>query len=284
MKNLKLSISLLLVFIISSCSQLDRHPDRFPSSDNEVAIERVSEACNVQYNKLSQLVFDNAITNEARYLSGGTGYQTFLMKDGRLVIVSGVNKRTKSAEKCKIDHLKMDEGPILGTYALGRRLFMTIENKETKKRRVYVLTAIKDQKSQDPYQLHEMMYTKVSSYAQAYGFRRTSIKTDQGSKYGVHILKENGDAYKYRTFEPWLWGDNNENIVSATNERARAITIRDERDNNQISLKSEPVPPEQKQQTVTYLPSPSKTCYVEDKISFFFGLFSVTETVAMPCQ
>jgi len=36
--------------------------------------------------------------------------------------------------------------------------------------------------------------------------------------------------------------------------------------------------------TVTYLPKPSRSCQVSERVSFFFGLISFTETVSVPCR
>ncbi len=272
-----LSLIFLLTFSCSSLLWQDNQEGRFPNSDNDKAIERIARACKASPSNLRGLIRDNAKEGEARYLSGGAGFQTFLMRDGRLVIISGVNQRAKSDKKCKFDHLRIDEGPIQGTFAIGRRLFMTIKNHSSGKRRVYVMTAVKNQNSPEPYQVHEMKYNRNSSYAQAYGFKRKKVIINGKGKYAVNILKENGDAYKNRLFRPWEWGNNNENIVKANNGRAKKIQVHDERNKKRISLKR------QQRQIVTYLPRIQKNCEIEERISFFFGLFSYTETRSTSC-
>jgi hypothetical protein len=227
---------------------------------------------------LAQLIDQNVVEDQAKYLSGGSGFQTFLMKDGRLVIVSGVNSRAKSTEKCKIDHIKLDEGKIETTFANGRRLFMTVTNKAGSTR-VYFLTAVKNQESPEPFQVHEMKYKPRSSYASAAGFKLVKVKVGKKNKNGIGIVKKDGELYANRTFRPWEWGDNNEKVVSRTKGLARRILIRDKRQQTQVAPVQKTVFP-----SVVYLPKPRRSCRVSEKVSFFFGLISFTDTVEVPCQ
>lgn len=277
MKNIKIFV--LLTLLLQLSTTYAKSLFRVPAASNDKAIQRVSSACDVSSAYLSALVNRNSVQDQARYLSGGEGHQTFLMNDGRLVVVSGVSKSAQLDRKCDIDHLKLDEGDIKETFALGRRLFMAVENKQTRSRRVYVLTAVKNKFSVKPYDVHELKYSKKRSYAQAFGFKRQTVKVGRKNKYGVAVVKRDGKKYANRVFKPWEWGANNETILANTN--AREITVRDERQSRSFPK----VKHVHNHPKVIYLPKPAKkSCYREDKISFFFGLFSFTETVSVYCR
>jgi hypothetical protein len=274
MKKLNLLLLFLLLFTVSCAT--NKSSDRGPAASNDVAIERVAEACDIDEDFLGDLVDNNAVPDEARYLSGGGGFQTFLMKDGRLVIVSGVRKN--SSNKCKIDHLKIDEGEITSTFANGRRLFMAVRNTRGSGR-VYVMTAVKDQDARDPYQVHEIKYDH-RRFANASSFERRTIKVGSKNKYGVAVIHRDGHAYN-RELKPWEWGDNNEYITSK--EHAVKIDLIPVRPSQRV-VRIERPRVETRRPTVTYLPKPPKTCRAEEKISFFFGLFSISNSVEVPCS
>ena len=296
-------VLLATVILFASCSSSDKRSqsiERGVASSNDVAIERVNKACEIGDSSLAQLVDQNVVADQAKYLSGGSGFQTFLMKDGRLVIVSGVNSRAKSQEKCKIDHLKLNEGKIESTFANGRRLFMTVANKAGSKR-VYFLTAVKNQESPEPYQVHEMKYNRRSSFASAEGFKIVKVQVGKRNKNGIGVLKKDGELYAYKTFKPWEWGDNNENVFEMTKGLASKVVVSDKRQH--LDVRQEPKEEEvevpqteepkvdlpkvdipKERPTVTYLPKPSRSCQVSERVSFFFGLISFTETVSVPCR
>ncbi len=271
-----------------SCANFNTTEDshRDPSSSNADAIAKVAKACSVQEDSLSNLIEENAVENGAKKLNAGNGAAVFLMKDGRIVIASGLNKNTPENEKCQMDHLKLDEGKVINTFNIGRRLFMSVEN-EDKKRRVYVLTFLQDSGNDRPYQLHELKYTKSSSYASADSFKRVLMDVEgfKTRKAAAVVVKKDGNPYgnKRGIFKPWEWGANNEQISISTKGLARTISIRDERSKSEyVSAKK----PAKDQEIITYLPRPKKTCVVEDKMSFFFGYFefSISATTVMSCN
>lgn len=273
MKKLNLLLVFFLLFTVSCATN---NSDRGPAASNDVAIERVAKACDISEDFLGRLVDDNAVPDEARYLSGGGGFQTFLMKDGRLVIVSGV--RGNARNKCKIDHLDIDEGEIVSTFANGRRLFMAVRNTRGSGR-VYVMTAVKDQNAREPYQVHEIKYDH-RRFANAASFEKRRVVVGSKNKNGIAVMHRDGHEYG-RVLKPWEWGDNNESISSKENAiKVGIIPARPSARNvTRVRPRIETPRP-----TVTYLPKPPRTCKVEDKVSFFFGLFSVSSTIEVPCS
>lgn len=283
MKKTLVALLFSLLFLLS-CANFKSSQDqgRELSSSISKAVVRVASKCGISESYINGLVIDNAVEGDARYLNGGSGFQTFLMKDGRLVIVGFPKKGTKRG--CKFDHLRLDEGPIKSTFANGRRLFLAVENKNQKtKSRVYLMTAIKNQSSPEPYQVHELKYSRTGSFAQASGFKRETVRVGSKNKYGVSIIKNDGTKYAKRVFKPWEWGDNNETIDKYGQDRVRKIQVRDQRRDLKVSIVKTRLTVT-KVPTVTYLPKPVQTCEVEKKVSFFFGLFTRETTREVPCQ
>ncbi len=282
--------SFLFLFSCSTWQDNTRNWDknRNPSSDNQKAIDKFVNACaSSNTDMLQQLIDENAVENGATQINAASGSVVFLMKDGRLVIASGLKSNAKESKKCAMDHLKLDEGKVVNTKNIGRRLFLSVENKK-KSRRVYVLTFVADSESPKPYELHELKYAAGKSFASAESFKveNREVRGYKTKKAHMVVIKKDGEPYKNGkgVFRPFLWGNSNEQIDVATNGLARSITVRDLRQRNEF----EPAPQRRshtQQQIVTYLPKPKKTCVMQDKLSFYFGFFefSVSAKTVMKC-
>lgn len=177
------------------------------------ALDRVQDACGISY-RTKSIVRHNVKADSAKLIGN---MQSFVHRDGRLIMIDLDNR-------CNIDQIRIDEGPITHTKAIGKRLFMVVKNELSGKGRLYMAQAYDS--SRQPYKVFEVKYNSRGSYAQAH---RLKVINKRGHKASLQIIKKNGKAYK-RIEKPASWGYfNNASHVQDRIEEIQFVDLRTKR-------------------------------------------------------
>jgi hypothetical protein len=201
LKFLSLFGGVLLSFSAASAANVDR------------ALDRVQDACGISY-RTKSIVRHNVKTNSAKLIGN---MQSFVHKDGRLIMIDLDNR-------CSIDQIRIDEGPITHTKAIGKRLFMVVKNSLSGKGRLYMAQAYDS--NRQPYKVFEVKYSSRGSYAQA---DRLRVINKRGQRASLQVIKKNGKAYK-RIEQPSTWGYyNNASHVRDRIEEIEFVDLRTKR-------------------------------------------------------